>query len=145
MYKPNISDFGEFLGDVKVYGVMSLAAITTSAPLIYEKLHNCGTSSPLVKRMLIYLPYGCSHATGHPGEGADLITCGGGDGGLTVGTLHLDPELPEHHVVHEARLGDHNRRIPSYDKTFILVLCGKGYCSLRQRRQSELRGKAHVL
>ena len=64
---------------------------------------------PLVKS----LPYGCSHATGHPGEGADLITCGGGDGGLTVGTLHLDPELPEHHVVDEARLGDHNRRTPS--------------------------------
>ena len=80
----------------------------------------------LVFLVKLHLPYGCSHAAGHPGEGADLITCGGGDGGLTVGTLHLDPELPEHHVVDEARLGDHNRRISSYDKTFILGLRGEG-------------------
>ena len=83
--------------------------------------------------MLIYLPYGCSHATGHPGEGADLITCGGGDGGLTVGTLHLDPELPEHHVVDEARLGDHNRRTPSCKS-----IKTEGYFSLKSVIKKEV-------
>ena len=63
--------------------------------------------------VILHLPNSCNHTASDPSEGADFITCGGGDGGLTVGTLHLDPELPEHHVVDEARLGDHNRRTPS--------------------------------
>lgn len=68
-------------------------------------------------------PNRSDNTTCNPGEGSHLVSGGGGDGGATVGTLHLDPEFPEHVRVHVNGLCYHDsaprwKEIMQYWKTY---------------------------